>query len=72
MILKVLTKILLLMNILNAILTRNTVVIMLGIFKNDEDDDFKLFRGFGDRRTNRRTDICDCRVAFATENISHL
>ena len=60
------------MNILNAILTRNTVVIMLGIFKNDEDDDFKLFRGFGDGRTNRRTDICDCRVAFATENISHL
>ena len=39
------------MNILNAILTRNTVVIMLGIFKNDEDDDFKLLRGFGDRRT---------------------
>ena len=60
------------MNILNAILTRNTVVIMLGIFKNDEDDDFKLFRGFGDRRTNRRTDIGDCRVAFETENISHL
>ena len=37
-----------------------------------KDDDFKLFRGFGDGRTNRRTDICDCRVAFATENISHL
>ena len=41
--------------------------------KNDEgrmmkDDDFKLFRGFGDGRTNGRTDICDCRVAFATEN----
>ena len=33
-----------------------------------KDDDFKLFRGFGDGRTNRRTDICDCRVAFATEN----
>ena len=37
--------------------------------KNDEgwmmkDDDFKLLRGF----ENRRTDICDCRVAFATEN----
>ena len=39
---------------------------------NDEgwmmkDDDFKLLRGFDDRQTNERTDICDCRVAFATE-----
>ena len=34
-----------------------------------KDDDLKLLRGFGDRRTNERTDICDCRVAFATENI---
>jgi len=34
-----------------------------------KDDDFKPLRGFGDRRTNERTDICDCRVAFATENI---
>ena len=33
-----------------------------------KDDDFKLLRGFGDGRTNRRTDICDCRVAFMTEN----
>ena len=33
------------------------------------DDDFKLFRGFGDRLTNGRTDICECRVAFATENM---
>ena len=36
------------------------------------DDDFKLLRGFADgrtnERTNERTDICDCRVAFATEN----
>ena len=32
-----------------------------------KDDDFKLLRGFGDGRTNGRTDICDCRVAFATE-----
>ena len=35
------------------------------------DDDFKLFRGFADGQTDRRTDgltdICDCRVAFATE-----
>ena len=34
-----------------------------------KDDDFKLLRGFGDGRTNERTDICNCRVAFATENI---
>ena len=32
-----------------------------------KDDDFKLLRGFGDGRMNERTDICDCRVAFATE-----
>ena len=44
---------------------------------NDEgwmmkDDDFKLLRGFcdwlTDGQTNERTDICECRVAFATEN----
>ena len=45
-----------------------------GWMKNDEewmmkDDDFKLLRGFDNRRTDRRTDICDCIVAFATENI---
>ena len=39
---------------------------------NDEewmmkDDDCKLLRGFDYGQTNRRTDICDCRVAFATE-----
>jgi len=33
-----------------------------------EDDDLKLLRGFADGRTNEWTDICDCRVAFATEN----
>ena len=32
-----------------------------------KDDDFKLLRGFDNGQTNRRTDICDCRVAFATE-----
>ena len=32
------------------------------------DDDFKLLRGFADRQTDERTDIGDCRVAFATEN----
>ena len=30
--------------------------------------DFERLRGFDFRRTDRRTDICDCRVAFATEN----
>ena len=34
-----------------------------------KDDDFKLFRGFEDRQTDERTDIGDCRVAFATENV---
>ena len=42
----------------------------------DEKIDFDLFEGFGlwqtDKRTNERmnerTDICDCRVAFKTEN----
>ena len=33
-----------------------------------KDDDFKLLRGFADRRTDERTDICDCRVTFTTEN----
>ena len=37
-----------------------------------KDDDFKMLRGFADRQTNERTDgrtdICECRVAFATEN----
>ena len=32
-------------------------------------DDFKLLRGFADGRTDGQTDICDCRVAFATENL---
>ena len=36
-----------------------------------KDDDFKLLRGFcdwlTDGQTNERTDICECRVAFATE-----
>ena len=48
-----------------------------GWMKNDQgwrmkDDDFKLLRGFcdwlTDGQTNERTDICECRVAFATEN----
>ena len=32
-----------------------------------KDDDFKLLRGFDNRQTDEGTDICDCRVAFATE-----
>ena len=45
--------------------------------ENDEgwmmkDDDFKLLRGFADGQTDewtdKQTDICDCRVAFVTEN----
>ena len=32
------------------------------------DDDFKLLRGFSSERTDRLTDICECRVAFVTEN----
>ena len=35
-----------------------------------KDDDFKLLRGFADERTNGRTDICECRVALATENLA--
>ena len=33
-----------------------------------EMNDFKLLRGFGNRRTDERTDIGGCRVAFTTEN----
>ena len=32
-----------------------------------KDDDFKLLKGFALRRTDKQTEICDCRVAFATE-----
>ena len=34
-----------------------------------KDEGFKLFRGFDDEQTNRWMDICDCRVAFATETL---
>ena len=36
------------------------------------DDDSKLLRGFALGQTNGRTDICNCRVAFATEKNSSL
>ena len=32
-----------------------------------KDDDFKLLRGFDYGQTDRITDICECRVTFATE-----
>ena len=32
-------------------------------------DDFKLLRGYADGHMNEQTDICDCRVTFATENV---
>ena len=32
-----------------------------------KDDDFKLLGGFDLWQTNGQTDICDCRVTFATE-----
>ena len=31
-----------------------------------KDEDFKLL-GFDDKQINRQTDICDCRVTFATD-----
>ena len=34
--------------------------------------DFERLRGFDFRRTDRRTDICNCRVAFATEKCMFL
>ena len=34
-----------------------------------KDDDFNLLRGFADEQMDERTDICDCRVTFATEKI---
>ena len=33
-----------------------------------QDYDFKLLRGFGYRRTDRIMGICECCVAFVTEN----
>ena len=41
---------------------------MIDEWRMMKDVDFKLLRGFADGRTDERTDICDCRVAFATEN----
>ena len=33
---------------------------------------FSCFKGFCDGQTNGRTDICECRVAFATENTKEM
>ena len=40
------------------------------MMKDDEgyDNDFKLLGGFDLWLTDGQMDICDCRVAFATEN----
>ena len=38
---------------------------------NDEGWCFQAVEGFC-RQTDRRTDICECRVAFATENMQWL
>ena len=43
-----------------------------GWMMNDEGWWCQAVEGFcrqTDRQTNERTDICDCRVAFATENV---
>ena len=45
-----------------------------GWMKNDEgwminDDDLKLLTGFADEQTEWWTDIGNCRVAFASENV---
>ena len=38
-----------------------------------KDDDFKLLGGFvTNRQTDERMDICECRVAFATEKLSFI
>ena len=34
-----------------------------------KDEGFKLLRGFDDEQTEGLTDICECRVAFVTENL---
>ena len=42
-----------------------------GWMKNEEGWWFQAVEGFW-WRTNKRTDICDCRVAFATENFLNI
>ena len=37
-----------------------------------KDDDFKLLRGFADGQMDKQTDICDYRVAFATEKAAFI
>ena len=36
------------------------------------DEGFMLFRGFAGKQTKRQKDICDCGVAFATENVTNV
>ena len=33
-----------------------------------KDDDFKMLMGFASEQMDGLTDICECRVAFVTEN----
>ena len=35
-----------------------------------KDEEFKLLRGFASWRIDKQMDICECRVAFATENMT--
>ena len=37
-----------------------------------KDDDLKLLRGFASWQMDEQTDICECRVAFTTENLIKL
>ena len=37
-----------------------------------KDKGFNLLLGFDDRQMNEQTDICECRVAFTTENLIKL
>ena len=42
-----------------------------GWWRRMKDNGFKLFGGFDLWQTDERMDICDYRVAFATENIEY-
>ena len=41
---------------------------LIGLMVNRHNSE--RLRGFCDRQTDRQTDICDSRVAFATEKVS--
>ena len=59
-------------NMLKNLQTNKLKSLKVAKWRRDEwrmmkDDDFNLLRGFADKRTDEQIDICDCRVAFATE-----